>query len=398
MVDGQFQPQDAAPLPERIWTDALDIEFPIDWNMEAIEALLAHYGDISSLNVRCQEQSASTVCTSVASVVYYDMRSVASVLSNLCTIFPCRAQMQAKCRVVVGQVHLDPQLAKGVSNMWSNPDSEMVVIEFFDSRDALRAQAPASPGVKVACESACNAFPEDPFSFWSSSTHTSATDCCGSAPMYAGPVKEESRVCLEGLPKRVCSAAMIKAFLQQAGLKDNIVDEPQVWKRGLTGGAMVTFANEQAALTCIQHFQQCKWSGNATATLVDARGGETTVRSEPQRLDNVISCDTLKSPPGLQLPVVENIPAKISVSCEDHLFGCIPAVATEASALLTEISSFTGDDVTVSTMNLADFPQFPSAIKQNKCHDGNISVSTQSTGTMSESNSDVEFEDEDLRV
>merc|ERR1712178_412614 len=77
----------------------------------------------------------------MVSVVYFDVRAAQRAVDmlgcELCTVMP-----QSVGRVVRmgGSVQLDAQGIQGVSNVSTDPsDQDSFLVEFFDSRDAVRA-------------------------------------------------------------------------------------------------------------------------------------------------------------------------------------------------------------------------------------------------------------------
>jgi len=262
----------------------------------------------------------------VVLVVYFDVRSAVYAMSSqgLQGILSCTALPQHCQRAVhvSGEFQLDAESVQGVSNMYDDPDLDgAFVLEFFDSRNAMRV--------------------EDSVRRWVAGESSTCSEAAPSLP----DVADEVTVRIDGLPNAICNGKMLEAVLQQAGLEDSVLSmRPQ--KGNPCGSAEVTLSGRDAAELCLRHFKGCAWdrSGRVvsssiveSATPVDMcpkawsrqRG---CAASEGSTLSPCGSESLVSPPPGLSLAEVQQ-PSKQRSKLRQHIkaHGRDAVVATAAT-------------------------------------------------------------------
>lgn len=216
-------------------TDALRVELAAHIDLSTARQMMESYGDIMSLEEVTGppglEAAAFVVC-----VVYYDVRSVAHVLSSLglerCVALPQRCNREVH---VTGDFQIDAASVQGVSNVRPAMDGAFI-LEFFDSRNAAQMEE------SVRCWSVGDKALSD------------ASTCFQEAV-------EQVVVHIDGLPADICNEVMLEVMLEQAGLEASVVSirpmHPQ--KGGRCGSAEVVLKSREAANTALRHFTGFSW-------------------------------------------------------------------------------------------------------------------------------------------
>jgi len=193
---------------------------------------------------------------------------------------------------VPGHMQLGVDALRNVSNISvSKEDSDILVVEFFDTRDAQRMQnlvaenaeeksmpspsvAPppglglpvglAPPPGLTAPDTACldkketstmPAYVELPEKAQANVESSAMID----APMdVRSPALDANQVLLEGLPKAICSEAYLEVILDEAGVEGTIV-ACHLADGASVGEAIVKFETRRSAKKCIKHFQGRRW-------------------------------------------------------------------------------------------------------------------------------------------
>merc|ERR1712070_792071 len=138
---------------------------------------------------------------------------------------------------------------QGVSNVSTDPsDPESFLVEFFDSRDVLRAQE----AVYHAC----------------------VTEAQDDDVQVRDRQLFSTQVVIRGLPNGICTRPMMQAVLEQAGVEDSIVSS-EAQTGNPSGHFVLTLSSQQAIDKCVEHFHGCKWDAS----------GAVVVSVEPQKME-----------------------------------------------------------------------------------------------------------------
>jgi hypothetical protein len=200
-----------------------------------------------------------------------------------------------------GSVQLDAQGIQGVSNVSTDPsDQDSFLVEFFDSRDAMRAH-----------EAVYHAY------------MTEAQEGEMQAQMQDREPHLATQVVIRGLPNGICTRPMMLAVLEQAGLEDSIVSsEAHTGKP--SGHFILTLSSQQAIDKCFEHFHGCKWDASG-AVVVSIESKQTEPRDAkklavsaavaPSFLGSEAECggsdddqEVVLAPPGLERSPMQACP------------------------------------------------------------------------------------------
>jgi len=269
-------------------SDTLCEEFSSHTTHAMIMKTLAQFGDLMSFDLipgppGLQQQ------TMMVSVVYFDVRAAKRAMDVLgcqrCTVMP-----QSVSRVVRmgGNVQLDAQGIQGVSKLSTDAsDQDFFFVEFFDSRDVLRAQEAA----------------------YLTEAQT------GDVQMQEREL-HSTQVVIRGLPNGICTRPMMQAVLEQAGLKDSIVTSKAVTGNPC-GQFVLTLNSQQAIDKCVEHFHGCKWDASG-AVVVVVQSQLTQPRVARKTAAPSYSCsedgfsdddrESLMAPPGLERASIQTSP------------------------------------------------------------------------------------------
>jgi len=263
-------------------TNTLRIALPTGVSLRSATDALRRFGEVSHVQVLPGQNLA-------VSAVFFDVRAAVrarSVLGPGC----CQADKQTGCRMVKlpGNVQLDVQKIRGVSRVLPEPDeSGSFLVEFFDLRDAARAQelaqqksgtigaaltaTTAKVPAKEVPEASVPAYvkPSQPFvpaSVTSSLTQTQT---------------QQAGILLRGLPKALCTSLCLEAMFEQAGLEGTIVN-CRIRRGAASSEVLLSLSSRQAAKRCIQHFNGRRWSPTgepvtATFARVNSRIGDSAL-------------------------------------------------------------------------------------------------------------------------
>jgi len=233
-------------------SDSLHVEFPSYSAHAVIMKTLAQFGDVMSFDL-IPGPPGLQLKTMMVSVVYFDVRAaqrVVDVLGPRCTLMP-----QSVDRLVRmgGSVQLDAQGIQGVSNVSTDPsDQNSFLVEFFDSRDAVRAH-----------EAVYRAYMSE---VQEGEMEMQETDL------------QSMQVVIRGLPNGICTRPMMQAVLEQAGLEDSVLSS-EAQTGNPSGHFVLTLSSQQAIDKCIEHFHGCKWDAS----------GAVVVSVEPQQMQSQLA-------------------------------------------------------------------------------------------------------------
>jgi len=221
-------------------SDTLHVEFPSYTTHAVIMKTLAQFGDVMSFDL-IPGPPGLQLKTMMVSVVYFDVRAaqrVVVVLSQRCTLMP-----QSVDRLVRmgGSVQLDAQGIQGVSNVSTDPsDQDSFLVEFFDSRDAMRAHEAVY--------------------------HAHMTEVHEDEMQVHDRELPSTQVVIRRLPNGICTRPMMQAVLEQAGLEDSIVSS-EAHTGNPCGHFVLTLSSQQAIDKCVEHFHGCKWDASGAVVV-----------------------------------------------------------------------------------------------------------------------------------
>jgi hypothetical protein len=178
----------------------------------------------------------------VVSVSFFDTRATQRTIDAFG--LRCKVMPPSCCRLVHlgGGVQLDEStIGKVFSMRKADGDDDSFVVEFFDVRDAWQVQ---------------QQFGMSPEAGSGSKNVASET---------------QTVVLIRGLPNAVCTAPMMQAVLQQAGLESDVVNsQPKAGKP--CGEVLLTLSGGDAAKRCVQHFQGRTWDPSGAKVTVTVKG------------------------------------------------------------------------------------------------------------------------------
>jgi len=231
-------------------SDTVHVEFPSYTTHAVIMKTLAQFGDVMSCDL-IPGPPGLQLETMMVSVVYFDVRvaqRVVDVFGQRCTLMP-----QSVDRLVRmgGSVQLDAFGIQGVSNVSTDPtDQDSFLVEFFDSRDAMRAHEAVY--------------------------HAYMTEAQEGEMQMQDRELHSTQVVIRGLPNGICTRPMMLAVLEQAGLEDSIVSS-EAHTGNPCGHFIVTLDSQQAIDKCVEHFHDCKWDASG-AVVVSVESQQTQPR------------------------------------------------------------------------------------------------------------------------
>jgi hypothetical protein len=229
-----------APFHAPKASDTLHVEFPSCTTHFVIMKTLAQFGDVTSFDL-IPGPPGLQLKTMMVSVVYFDVRAaqrVVDVLGQRCTLMPRSIDRLVR---MGGSVQLDAQGIQGVSNVCTDPgDQDSFMVEFFDSRDAVRAHE----AVYYAYMSEAQ---EGEMQTQDRELHS-------------------TQVIIRGLPNGICTRPMMQAVLEQAGLEESIVTS-EAHTGDQCGHFVLTLSTQQAIDKCVEHFNGCKWDARVVVSV-----------------------------------------------------------------------------------------------------------------------------------
>jgi hypothetical protein len=181
-------------------------------------------------------------------------------------------------------------------------DDGSFLVEFFDSRDALRVHSAAYHAylLEVPVETELHSVLE---------SDVGAT---------------KSVVSISGLPNGICTKAMMQAVLEQAGLEDSIVSS-EARAGSPCGHFFLTLDSQQAVDRCVEHFHGRRWDASgAVSVRVESRQQPTwtapvstvvapSLSCSEEGTDCGVSDDDLEyfpAPPGLERSSIQACPPR----------------------------------------------------------------------------------------
>jgi len=252
-------------------TNTVNVTLPPGGNLHAMTAAFRKFGDIRSLELLPGDSL-------TAAVVFFDVRSAMIALEAMAPGFAAPAQQTgSRWSLVPGDISFEAEYVTGISNIVCDSRSKdgSYYVEFFDTRQAAKAQALAGPpGLTAEFPKLAPVTEVDEEDSGGCTQEDLVSSKSKQVPVYVTPSVDVTSslsssllgctVLIHGMPNKLLTEDCMEAILQQAGL-DEDVSEIKISKGSPCGEVFLTFGNADAAELCISHFNGRHWDSSGAA-------------------------------------------------------------------------------------------------------------------------------------